>query len=193
MELSVTYVASQVFTIIMYALLAITYYVKNRKAILILNLISLIANGLAYVLLNAYSGLAMCIIALVRNIVFLVDEKRNGKTDEIYKKDVIILILVYIACIISVYIACGICAAFTFEGFLSLFSIFATMVYTYSVWQKKTKVYKFLGIPVGILWVAYNFYVKSIFGVILEGILLICSVTGYMLERKDNIYTHTHT
>ena len=79
MELSVTYVASQVFTIIMYALLAITYYVKNRKAILILNLISLIANGLAYVLLNAYSGLAMCIIALVRNIVFLVDEKRNGK------------------------------------------------------------------------------------------------------------------
>ena len=179
MELSVTYVASQVFTIIMYALLAITYYVKNRKAILILNLISLIANGLAYVLLNAYSGLAMCIIALVRNIVFLVDKKRNGKTDEIYKKDVIILILVYIACIIS--------AVVTFEGFLSLLSIFATMVYTYSVWQKKTKVYKFLGIPVGILWVAYNFYVKSIFGVILEGILLICSVTGYMLERKDNI------
>ena len=121
MELSVTYVASQVFTIIMYALLAITYYVKNRKAILILNLISLIANGLAYVLLNAYSGLAMCIIALVRNIVFLVDEKRNGKTDEIYKKDVIILILVYIACIIS--------AVVTFEGFLSLLSIFATIYF----------------------------------------------------------------
>lgn len=73
---------------------------------------------------------------------------------------------------------------FTYEGFLSLLSVFATMLYTYSVWQKKTIVYKLCGIPIGILWVLYNLYVKSIFGVILEAILLVSSSIGYGLEKR---------
>ena len=70
MELTVTYVFSQIFTILMYALLAISYYAKKRKSLLILGFLSLIANALAYILLNAYTGLAMCIIALIRNVIF---------------------------------------------------------------------------------------------------------------------------
>lgn len=177
MELTTTYILSQVFTILMYALLAITYYVKNRKTVLVISFLSLIANVIAYILLEAYTGLAMCIIALVRNIYFLVDEKKNGKQEEITKKDVVVLAVLYIITAISTY--------FTYEGFLSLLSVFATMIYTYSVWQKKTLVYKFCGIPVGILWVLYNLYVKSIFGVILEAILLISSIVGYFLEKKQ--------
>lgn len=178
MEISITYIISQIFTIIMYALLAISYYAKERKKVLILSFLSLIANGIAYILLNAYSGLAMCALALVRNIIFIVDENKNGKREKITKKDIAILIILYTIAIIS--------AVFTYEGFLSLFSIFATMLYTYSVWQKKTRVYKFLGIPIGILWMLYNFYIKSIFGVILEAILFICSVTGYILEVRKS-------
>lgn len=70
MEWSLIYILSQVFTIITYALLGITYYAKDRKKILILNFISLIANGIAYLLLSAWSGLAMCVVALIRNIIF---------------------------------------------------------------------------------------------------------------------------
>lgn len=178
MEITVTYILSQVFTIILYGLLAITYYLKDRKKILIVSFLSVVSNGIAYLLLNAYSGLAMCIIAIIRNIVFIIDENKNGKSDKMNKKDIIILVLVYIACIIS--------AIFTYEGILSLLSVIATMTYTFSVCQKDTKIYKILGIPVGVLWVGYHIYIKSIFGVILEGILLICSITGYLLEVKDN-------
>lgn len=177
MELTTTYILSQVFTILMYVLLAITYYVKNRKTVLVISFLSLIANAIAYILLEAYTGLAMCVIALIRNIYFLVDEKKNGKREEIVRKDVIVLIVLYVVTAISTY--------FTYEGFLSLLSVFATMIYTYSVWQKKTIVYKFCGIPVGILWVLYNLYVKSVFGVILEAILLISSMIGYRLEMKS--------
>lgn len=178
MELTVAYILSQIFTIITYILLAITYYAKDRKTVLTISFLSLIANGLAYAFLNAYTGLAMCVIALVRNIIFLVDEKKNGKQDNITKKDVIILIGLYIISIIS--------AIFTYDGPLSLLSVVATMLYTYSVWQKKTNIYKLLGIPIGILWILYNIYVKSIFGIILESILLICSITGYVLEVRKN-------
>ena len=178
MELTIEYILSQIFTVIMYALLALTYYAKERKKVLVLNFAALIANGIAYVFLSAWSGLAMCFISLTRNIIFLIDEKKNGKRDTINKMDIIILFVLYAISIVS--------AVFTYEGFLSLFSVFATMLYTYSVWQKKTTVYKLLGIPIGILWITYNSYIGSIFGIVLEGVLLICSITGYVLEMKRN-------
>ena len=177
MELTTAYVLSQIFTIITYVLLAMTYYAKNRKAVLTISFASLITNGLEYVFLSAYSGLAMCIVALIRNIIFLVDEKKNGKRDTNTKKDVVILVILYIISIAS--------AVFTYDGFLSLLSVFATMLYTYSVWQKKTNIYKLLGMPIGVLWILYNIYVQSLFGVILEAILLVCSMTFYILEMRN--------
>ncbi len=178
MELTISYILSQIFIIINYVLLGLSYYCKNRKTVLVISFMAVIANGLSYVFLNAYSGLSMCILALVRNIIFLVDEKKNGKSDKITKKDVIILVALYAIAITS--------AIFTYEGFLSLLSVVGTMLYTYSVWQKKTIVYKFMGIPVGIAWIIYNVYIMSIFGIILETVLLVCSTTGYILELKKN-------
>lgn len=74
---------------------------------------------------------------------------------------------------------------FTYDGFLSLLSVFATMLYTYSIWQKKTSIYKILGLPIGILWIAYNIYIMSIFGIILETILTISAIYGYFKEKKN--------
>lgn len=176
MEFTVSYILSQVFTVLTYGLLALTYYAKDRKKVLIINFLSLVANGIAYIFLNAWTGLAMCVVALIRNIIFLIDEKKNGKRESINRTDVIILVILYVISIIS--------AILTYDGFLSLLSVFATALYTFSVWQKKTNIYKLLGIPIGILWVSYNIYIISIFGIILEAILLICSITGYLLERR---------
>ena len=176
MSWTTNYILSQIFTIIMYILLASTYYLKDRKKILIVSFFSTASIGLAYILLNAWTGFAMCIVAIIRNIIFIIDEKKNGKRENINKKDVVILILLYLISIISVF--------FTYDGFWSLLSVFATMLYTYSVWQKKVLIYKFCGIPVGILWIAYNIYIMSLFGIILESILLIFSTTGYILDLK---------
>ena len=177
MNWGTTYILSQIFTVLMYVLLAITYFLKDRKKILMVGFASLIANALEYIFLFAWSGVATCIFALIRNIIFLFDEKKNGKSDTIRKKDILILIILYIILIIS--------AIITYDGFLSLLSIFATMIFTYSVWQKKTIIYKFCGIPVGILWIMYNIYVMSLFGIILESILLIASTGGYLIELKN--------
>ena len=182
MEITTSYIISQAFVILTYLFLALSYYAKDRKIVLYLSFLSLVANALTYVLLNAYSGFAMCIFAFVRNIMFMIDEKKNEKSEKITKRDIVILIVLY-----SII---GILAAMTFEGFLSLLSVFATMLYTYSVWQKKTIIYKLLGTPIGILWIFYNLYVKSIFGVILETILLVCSLIGFVLEFKKNKTVH---
>lgn len=177
MGLTTEYILSQVFIVISYLFLVLTYQSKSRKNILIYSFVSLITNAISYVFLQAYTGLAMCFVAIFRNIIFMVDEKRNGKSDEIKKKDILILIVLYAISIIS--------TVFTYDGFLSLLSVLATMLYTYSVWQKKTSVYKILGLPIGILWIAYNIYIMSIFGIILETILTISAIYGYCREKKN--------
>lgn len=176
MEWTLTYTLSQIFVIMMYIFLGTTYFVENRKTVLVLSFLSLVSSGVAYIFLGAYTGLAMVIVAIIRNIIFLLDEKKNGKRDKINKKDIVILIVLYIISIVS--------AIFTYDGFFSLLSVFATMLYTYSVWQKSVEAYKAIGIPTEILWLAYNIYLKSIFGIALEAILMIVVIAGYILEKK---------
>ena len=176
MELTPTYIISQVFTVIMYILLGITFYVKERKVVLILNFIATVSIAIAYILLDAWTGLAMCIVVIIRNTIFLLDEKKNGKRDTITKTDIIILIVLYTISIVF--------SVFSYDEIFSLLSVAATMLNTYSVWQKDIKIYKLLGIPTGILWILYNIYIMSIFGIILESVLLICSTTGYILEKR---------
>ena len=176
MELTIKYILSQFFTITMYLILVLSYQSKKRSHILVLSLLSQVTCGIAYILLEAYTGLAMCIIALIRDVIFMIDENKNGKRDFITKKDVIFLIILYLLMIIS--------TVFTYQGLYSLLSVIATMIFTYSIWQKNTKVYKLLGIPVGTFWILYNLYVKSIFGVILESALLIASIVGFIRDGE---------
>ncbi len=177
MEIDQTYIMSQVFTILMYALLGITYQVKSRRKILILSIFSNAFQGIAYLLLNAKSGFIMCILAILRDIFMMVisDKIKDEKTSK----------RAYLSVIIIFYFAMIISAIFTYEGMLSMLSILATAIYTYSIWQKNEKVYKALGTPVGICWIAYNIFVKSIFGVVFESIILICSIVGYVRSRKS--------
>lgn len=174
--MTVPYILSQVFIIISYVLLIITYQLNNRKKILICNFVAMIATGISYIFLSAYSGLAMTFVAIIRNIIFIIDEKKNGKTDKNSTKDYIILTILYIISIIF--------GIFTYNGILSMMSVVATMLYTYSVWQKDTKIYKILGIFVELIWIIYNIYIFSIFGIILEVVLAISAIIGYIKENK---------
>ena len=87
--------------------------------------------------------------------------------------------------IVGNYIPMIVFAIFTYTDFLSLMSVFATMLYTYSVWQKSTKVYKRLGAPISLIWIIYNIYIKSLFGIILEIILMSAAIIGLIREEKS--------
>ncbi len=174
----ISYIASQIVTVIMYSLLAITYVSKNKRKILVISTLAIIANAVAFVLLNAWTGLAVCCIDLLRNFYLVYDEKKHGKRDKIAKRDVVFLF--------SVFATMAIAAVPTYEGPLSLLSIFASAVYTFSIWQKSTMVYKLCGMPVSILWISYNVFIHSIFGVILESVLLVVSIIGFIIEIKKN-------
>lgn len=169
------YVLSQVFVIINYVLLIATYQLKNRKTILIVNFISTIAVSISYLLLSAYTGFAMAIVALIRNILFLKNDKKSKKNS---KKDIAILLFLYAISILF--------AIITYDGFFSLMPVLVVILYTYSIWQKNTKIYKILGVPVSIGAIIYNLYINSICGVIFESFLAVSAIIGLLRENINN-------
>lgn len=185
MEITTTYIISQVFAILMYALLASTYYLKNRKTVLTINILAMVAQAISFIYLKAYTGLAMDVVAIIRNIIFIVDEKSSNSKKQNPKKDIVILATLYIITILL--------SIFTYNGIPSLFSVLGTFLYTYSVWQKNTNTYKLLGLPTSMSWIAYNIYIKSIFGGILESIVLLCSGIGYWMAKRKSSKEEMHS
>lgn len=177
-NLSSQYIASQIVTIFVYIFLSLTYCVKNRKVILAFSFLSNFLNSIAFILLGAYTSSAMCAISIFRDVVFIIDQKINGKSDKITKKDCIILAMIYGISIVSIVL--------TFKGFWTLLYAAGSMLYTYSIWQKNNKIYKFMGIPVTLLVIVDSIYIKSIFGVLLQTVVLICSAVGYFKDNKEN-------
>ncbi len=176
-QITTEYIISQIITAISYTCLATTYCIKKRKTILILSFASNMLNACAYFLLGAYTSSLMCGVSILRDIVFIIDARINGRSDKINKKDVLILIGVYTISLISI--------ALTFRGFGSLMYTIATMLYTYSIWQKNNKIYKYMGIPMGILVLLDCIYIKSILGFIFQSIVLTCTIIGIIKSNKE--------
>ena len=170
------YIISQIITAISYSILASTYQAKKRKTVLFLNCLVQVCFSIAYVLLNAWSGLAMCAVALTRNIIFMIDENKNGKRESINNLDKIVLVgTIIVSIILSIP---------TYESIWSLLPVISTVLYTYAVCKKNMKTFKILGIPMETLYLGYNIYIKSILGIIAETIILTSCIIGYIREVK---------
>lgn len=179
MELTTIYIISQVITVIYFAMLSLSYLLKNRKKILIANFVAHIGQMSAMAMLNGYTGAAMSAIMMLRDLTLLIQEMQKSKGKQINKKvDLGILVITVVLMIVL--------TVFTYNGPLSLLSVIATLVTTFALWQKDVTRYKLLGLLASLLWLAYNIFIMSIMGIILEVILLICSVIGYIKDVKKN-------
>ena len=177
-----TFIFSQVFVCLCYLFLGLTYVIKKRTLILIFSLAALLFNGLHYSLLGAWAGVGVVCIAVIRNVLFLIQQKIKALDKYVIDDWMILIFLLIISAVTAVW---------TYDGLLSLFSIFASVIYTVSVWQKNIKVYKVLGIISGAINIVYFAFIGSIFGIILESIVCLVTIVFtiiYILnERKEKV------
>ena len=164
--MNVIYIISQIFVIIQYIFIITTYQVKTKKQIIIFNTLSAISAIISFLCLKAYSGCMMSCVSIFRNLLFF-DMKEKDKI-----KLIIVLTILLILTI------------FTYNGPLSLMPSIGTLLYTLSVWQNDTKIYKKYGIFIELSWLLYFIYINSIFGIILEGISFISVIIGLKKEEK---------
>ncbi len=166
MEITYIYIISQIITVLYFTILSGSYLLKNRKKILLANFFAHVGQTMAMVLLKGYTGGAMAFIMGVRDLTLLIQEKKNIK-----KIEIPILLVTVILIIILTFL--------TYNGLLSLLSTSATLITTFALSQKNVKIYKLMGIVAGLLWLVYNIYIVSIMGIILQTILVVCSIIGF--------------
>lgn len=174
MELTTVYIWSQILTLVEYGLLGLSYLAKKRKVVVTLDIFSMLCGIVAFFLLGADLGVGMSIIILLANFYYLWQEGQKKLRKKRYWWDYLMLAVILVAIVLI--------TIFTNEGWLSLFSVVATALYEVSIWQKSTKIYKLLGIPVAGSWMLYNGFIRSPAGVFCELAMLIASIYGYIKE-----------
>ena len=164
MELTVAYIFSQILVVLYYLIYSGTFHLKEKNKILLLGSFATILSAVSYFLLQAYTGIAMCLVAIIRNIWFSKSKSKKS------------LIIIYLITILL--------SVFSYQNIFSILNILATIIYTYSLWQESTKSYKLLGIIVNGLMIVYDTYIKSIMGVFFMIISFISSIIGYYKESN---------
>ena len=175
---SPTYIASQAFVVLMYVSLCSTYFLKSRSKILIINILGHLFQMVSFVLLSGLTGVAMNIVYMIRDLYLYIAHKKENDEDRRIK-DAIFLTFLFVIIIVS--------SIYTYNGFYSLFSVFATVFSTIAIWQKNTRIYKLLGIPASVCWLSYHVYLQSILSIILESILLISILIGYIVDIRRHL------
>ena len=60
-------------------------------------------------------------------------------------------------------------------------AVVATLIYTYSIWQKNLFVYRYLAVIGSVFWIIYNIIYFSLFGLICESCLLVFEFIGIIM------------
>jgi|GEM_PF-799605 len=172
---SATYIASQIITIVAFALIGATFFIKKRPVILALIIICNLVFITSFALLQAWVGVAMSVVAIGRDLTLLVIDKYKKPEN---KKRIMLVDWIFLAVLTAVMVTS---TYFTAAGWMTWFGFAGTYCYCIAIWQKNILVYRILGVICEALWVVYNVVIQNLFGTILEGVLTIVIAVGLIL------------
>lgn len=131
----------------------LSYQNNKHKNIMLTKTVSEGTFALHYLLLKSYTGMAMDVISIIRNLLFarLVEKKKNT--------------LPYIILFSCVMLVAG---YFTWIGWISIFAVTGKILTTIAYGLKDAKSVRLVTIPSCISWLIYNVYCVSIAGICTE-------------------------
>lgn len=139
------------------ALFAILFWVisillKNKKNILLMQVIANGIYGIEYLLLGAFSAASMNFLSFLRLLVYYFYTSLNIKMPKW-------ILFVFIALVLLFGII-------TYDGLISLLPIIITVLYTYAFWQNNLNVARIIYIVAAIIWIYYNYEAGAYVGII---------------------------
>jgi len=165
--MDVIFILAQVFGIIAWFLLAISYYRENTKRILYVQLLAILFYCLNYLFLGAFTGIIVIIIELIRDYAYYKTDKDN---------------YVFLASI-PLYM---ILAYFSRNDLIELIPIAASLFEGFTLTKKK-----YIVVPgallVYTLWIVYDMAVMSYTGAVTDAIIVgsnLFIIIGYFIRVK---------
>lgn len=164
-------VLARIFGIAGIAATVIIYQQRGRQKLLLFKLISDVLWLLHYFFLGAYSGAAISVIAIIRELVFINRDKSKWAKNPVW---------LYLFLGIS-----AVSAIMTWKGALSLLPMLASMAAVVGFWIGKPKFSRILSFPIASCMLTYDFFSGSVEGCINELLTLCSSAYGYYrFDRK---------
>ena len=173
--MDIVYLLSQVIVFAAYVTLGVTYFVRTKKAVLIY---MTVAGGLFlthYVLLAAWTAVAVNGVCVLRNLWFYYNDRTNKNHEYISLFTCIALLLGF--------------SLVTYATPWDLLSLVAGVATTWGVWQKNVQIYRYTMIFNSACWITYNIYLGSIFAIIGEIALLVSNIISLTIFGVNKIKT----
>ena len=171
------YIISQIIETIALIVTLGSYHLKKKEKIFKGMCIANILEMLHYLLLGAWSGFAIKVIALIRNI-FIIEKEYNRKLRKVF----------FLYLFIGIYIVIGV---LTFKNIFSLLPMAAAVIYMIVVWDGDELQVKKISFLCYFLWLAYNICILSVMGIVSNIVALISTYIAYKnmkeyLIKQDN-------
>ena len=141
----------------------ISFQCKKHNSILFFRTMNEFIFAIQYLLLGAYTGMAMNLIGCVRNVIFTKQVSENKKT---VVSTVVFAILFFVL------------GLFTWQGKKSILIIIAKILSTFAYSNKNTTVVRSVLFITCTSWLVYNYCVLSIAGVLCEAFTLVSLLVG---------------
>ena len=164
------YIFGQVLGVVAIALGVLSYQMKTRKGLVLVQLLTTITFATHYFLIGAWSGMALNAVSTVRNILFFGVEKRGGSCRK--------LSFVFAAIMAVVGIL-------TWQNWYSVFMVAALSINCIGMGYtnpQSTRKSILITSPMALI---YNCFVWSVGGVIFEAMSIISAALGIWRNRKE--------
>ena len=142
-----------------YSLLALSYFKKNKKNILFMQIFAYIFFIIHYYLLNGITGAICNIIGLLALVALYLFDKYKLKNKLLVA--IFFILLLFVVNII------------TFQNIYSIFPMIALTIVIISFLVDDENVIRFVGIIAGVSWLLYSIVYKSYVSIIFETITLL--------------------
>lgn len=166
------YWISQIIVVIAYVTIGIGFRKKERLQILLFSSIYQVLMIVHFSLLLGIAGIISGIIALLRNILFIYNEKRDKENP---------LSVLILFCAISVVLT-----AIFYKTPADILPCIMTLIGIYSYWRRNTKVTRIGNLFVSVCYIIYDISLYSWFGVICEFYLMVNTIIGYYKHEKKH-------
>lgn len=169
--MSIQYWLSQAIVVIAYVILGIGFRKKERIKILIFNSLYELLMIIHYSLLRGTMGVIVSIIALLRNFLFIYNEKR-GKSNSSWV--LVAFSLISVALTIIFY-----------QSPTDILLCILTLVGIFSYWCSNTKVMRIGNLIISGCYIVYAISLKSWFLIVCEVYLVISTIIGYLKHEQN--------
>ena len=157
-EIDAFYIISQVFALA--ATLLGLYAIQRKKKIQIINygVVGSFCSLIHYLLLGAWSGVAIKVVGTIRNGIAGYETHKHKKSK--------IFPLIFV----TFYIVSGF---LTYDSVFSILPMISASTYTIAIYMADAKIIRYAAVFGSTLWLIYNIHVMTVVGIIAEVIFII--------------------